>query len=1024
MSLQGLVAQRFAGKPLRQPRYSMRHVPHALPNLENSAIYYVDQREHFTDSMSEMVLLCNQVMKTKAMKTGKGAGKPLSLEYIADRCDVDDPIFGYMIRTSKKDSNHPSCDSHWQEGMMQGFVTCTTFTNWQKSFEWDSLHDSAFAYDDTDLAEQMVSERKYDKDGSLAQELQNTVRCGDPWNEGIVWPRIAEISLLGAMGCGKALLNLVIEKLECMPPSSKFNYDYIVLQATNNSIPFYESMGFIRVGCITENNKRQTESENRVSESEGGSPSPPRSRHHEKSPDSPSHNSEVVSSPVIKVFTEEHGETVLDYANKYKCDPWDILFLTEPLYPGITLKSPLKKGTQLFIPDTSLQNGDIAGGPGGSGGSVQWYYCKDNETPREISERFGADVKDLLTANRGRIEGLQMHSKLIEGTKIQVSGFDRHHDDFVPYCHWTFPDSEFEDGEPSYMMARKLNRKTGAAARERPVENSFACKVMPYDPMSIPAVLNARTVEAPIKHATPERKQDSKQVSKKRKRLPDQPLTPKKPRGAFFTFLNDEKDRLQKKDLKISMPDLTKISSQRWKNMSDEEKEQYIEQDKRERSEYHRQMQLYKLEMKEFKKKYSYSDATESNRDSSDTLSKKLKKLQYKNLFNKVVKLNSDGQLEAGDEFKYYYVLTYIPDLFWCHLAPMRQDGFFSQKSRSVGRPKWKLIHEGAGKELDISADVCEVVKARTMRGCADADKEEWDILDDQVELDFSNIVIPSETVVCGSQSPKSVTVADDNMSSSAMSVAESMKENDIPSTDMKPKQPRLIHGRTPRASKSRTVKHTPPKSVTTSKSTPNRSKLMNSFDIHIEELRKFKEQHGHCRVPKSYKQNISLSNWISNLNYSRSLSIKGLPATIKLSEDRLEKLSELGFEFTLMEVGSRGGGQVRKGKQSKTATDHPVEYPPPSKSSKMDATAASVSYSSTTDDPCSSEDTMVDKASVETATENQELDALSLPDMPADTKMDFMISPMLEKVVKGKQNSKTKKGGFIQMSIQKYFKM
>ena len=66
------------------------------------------------------------------------------------------------------------------------------------------MHDSAFAYDDEHLAEQMASgERKYDEDGSLAKALQATVRSGDPWEEGIVWPRIAEISLLGGLGCGK-----------------------------------------------------------------------------------------------------------------------------------------------------------------------------------------------------------------------------------------------------------------------------------------------------------------------------------------------------------------------------------------------------------------------------------------------------------------------------------------------------------------------------------------------------------------------------------------------------------------------------------------------------------------------------------------------------------------------------------------------------------------------------------------------------------------------------------------------------
>lgn len=605
-----------------------------------------------------------------------------------------------------------------------------------------------------------------------------------------------------------------------------------------------------------------------------------------------------------------------------------------------------------------------------------------------------------------------------------MSGFDQRHDDFVPYCHWTFPDSEFEDGEPSYMMARKLNRKTGAAAKERPVEDSFACKVMPYDPMSIPAVLNARTVEAPMKHATPERNQDLKQVLKKRKRHPDQPDTPKKPRGAFFTFLNDEKDRLQKKDLKLSMPDLTKISSQRWKSMPDEEKEPYIEQDKRERSDFQTKMQTYKLKMKDFYQKHPDWHAIGSKGDSSNTLNKKIKKLPYKNLFNKVVKLNSDGQHEAGDEFKYYYVLTYIPDLFWCHLAPMRQNGYFSQKSRSVGRPKWKLVHEGAGKELDISADVCEIVKARTMRGCADADKEEWDILDDEVEVDFSNIVIPSGKFQAGSPSPKSITVADDNMSDSAMSATGSMKENDVPSSNLKPKQPRIIQGRTPRARMSRTVKSSSPKSVTTSKSTPNKNKLMSSFDLHIKELRKFRDQYGHCRVPKPYKQNLSLSNWISNLNYSRSLSLKGLPATIKLSEDRLEKLSELGFEFTHMEVGIRGGGQVKRGKRQKNVSDYTLEYPRPFKKNKTDNTIASISESAVTDCQRSSGDTFVDKTSVVTAHENEDCDSQSVPEMHADVKMDFMISPMLEKVRNGKQNPRAKNGGFIQMSLQKYFKM
>lgn len=613
-------------------------------------------------------------------------------------------------------------------------------------------------------------------------------------------------------------------------------------------------------------------------------------------------------------------------------------------------------------------------------------------------------------------------------TKIQVSGFDRHHEDYVPYCHWTFPDSEFEDSEPSYMMARKLNRKTGATAKERPVENSFSCKVIPYDPMSIPAVLNARTVEAPIKHETPERKQISSSVSNKRKRHPEQPITPKKPRGAFFTFLNEEKQRLQKKELKVSMPDLTKISSQRWKSMSDKEKEPFIERDKLERLEFQKQMQTHKLKMEQFKIKHPDWFHTDDNNEPLEPLTKKLKKLQYKNLFNKVVKLNSDGQHEAGDEFKYYYVLTYIPDLFWCHLAPMRQDGYFSsQKSRSAGRPRWKLVHEGAGKELDISADVCEVVKARTMKGCADADREEWDILDDEIEVDLSKITIPPQTIVTGAPSPKTVTIADEN--DSAVSVEGSMKENDAPMVASKPKQPRIIPGRTLRACRSTKAKRSPPKLKSNSKSTPNKTKLMNSFDLHIDELRKFKEKHGHCFVPKPYKINRSLSNWITNLNYSYSLTLKGLPATIKLSQDRLDKLSELGFEFTLMDVGSRGGGQAKKTKKKKGKL--PVVYPPPRANEKEgmqktpEGTESSFGHTSNLVDTDSIHDIEAEKNNEALALDKHDIDSLSVPEMSADVDTDFMISPLPNTAIQGKKKTNSKKdGGFIQTSLQKYFRI
>ena len=383
----GMTAQRFAGKPLKQPKYAFRDVPKCQRDLSGSKLYEVSRRDDFNDSMAEMVLLCNEVMKrqadvqaARALEEGKTepvkrTAKPLSLEYIADRMDVDDPISGFFVRTgpsqppaagaaaagsmpsavamaaageaqvqaqaqqmqpaqgvstpiatsssssssSRRRNPSPRAvaasaaassasavssaisaagagsagavpgtgpttgnnattasattanSSKVKEGMLQGFITVTTFTNWQKSFRWDSLHESAFAYDDPRLAGAMSDgTRKYDRDGTLAEAMQSTVRCGDAWNEGIVWPRIAEISLLGALCCGKSLVQLAIERLEWTPPSAKRNYEYVVLQATTNSVPFYESLGFVRVGCITDNENFAPPEENATNSNASG----------------------------------------------------------------------------------------------------------------------------------------------------------------------------------------------------------------------------------------------------------------------------------------------------------------------------------------------------------------------------------------------------------------------------------------------------------------------------------------------------------------------------------------------------------------------------------------------------------------------------------------------------------------------------------------------------------------------------------------------------------------------------------
>ena len=568
----GMTAQRFAGKPLRQPKYAFRDVPKCRRDLAGSRLYEVSRRDDFNDSMAEMVLLCNEVMKrqadaqaARALEEGKTepvkrTAKPLSLEYIADRMDVDDPISGFFVRTgppqpqpsavaageaqaqaqtqaqqmqpaqgvstpaaasssssslssSRRRNPSPRAvtavtaassasavssaisvvgdgasssvgavsgaitttnnnNSKVKEGMLQGFITVTTFTNWQKSFRWDSLHESAFAYDDPRLAEAMSDgTRKYDRDGTLAEAMQSTVRCGDAWNEGIVWPRIAEISLLGALGCGKSLVQLAVERLERTPPSAKRNYEYVVLQATTNSVPFYESLGFVRVGCVTDNENFAPPPEDGAASNASGGESDGEEKkegdvHDEGSTVGPGRRGsrrrtngadnldskpsaapsdttnpaatgtapapvaaaegdipapEISSSPVETYTTTKDGEKVGEIAKNLGVDVWDVIFLNHFTFPSMAPSSKVMKGTELFVPskkakvdacsDALRNNAEL----GGASDATQWYYCADDETPKDIAEKFNVDCKDLVKRNRDRLQGLQPYSNLMEG---------------------------------------------------------------------------------------------------------------------------------------------------------------------------------------------------------------------------------------------------------------------------------------------------------------------------------------------------------------------------------------------------------------------------------------------------------------------------------------------------------------------------------------------------------------------------------------------------------------------------------
>ncbi|GMH51703.1 hypothetical protein TL16_g01066 [Triparma laevis f. inornata] len=213
--------------------------PCSLPHLscdrqlKNSQTDYCHDRSKWLTWVEDMVTVCNEAARRRTLVTTSGRAlrydKPLSDDYIKERLELDDPLFGFTVR------DKPSKE-------MQGFIVTTNFTVWRESFRFDTNIPQA-GITQADRKEHLCD------DGTFTDELSEVKRSGDKKGSGIVFNRVAEIGLLGGLGCGAALVEKAISHLE-----STKKYDYLVLQATKMAIPFYERCGFIRIGAVAKFN--------------------------------------------------------------------------------------------------------------------------------------------------------------------------------------------------------------------------------------------------------------------------------------------------------------------------------------------------------------------------------------------------------------------------------------------------------------------------------------------------------------------------------------------------------------------------------------------------------------------------------------------------------------------------------------------------------------------------------------------------------------------------------------------------
>lgn len=90
-------------EPLLLPPYDFEQVPMAQRDLQNSVVVKLSKREKWLSHLSSMLILCNEAAYRRTKKLPPGTvehgstAKPLGLEYMADRIDTDDPLWGYQV---------------------------------------------------------------------------------------------------------------------------------------------------------------------------------------------------------------------------------------------------------------------------------------------------------------------------------------------------------------------------------------------------------------------------------------------------------------------------------------------------------------------------------------------------------------------------------------------------------------------------------------------------------------------------------------------------------------------------------------------------------------------------------------------------------------------------------------------------------------------------------------------------------------------------------------------------------------
>ena len=102
------------------------------------------------------------------------------------------------------------------------------------------------------------------------------------------------------------------------------------------------------------------------------------------------------------------------------------------------------------------------------------------------------------------------------------------------------------------------------------------------------------------------------------------------------------------------------------------------------------------------------------------------------------------------------------------------------------------------------------------------------------------------------------------------------------------------------------------------------------AFEKHCFELEAFKEEFGHCIVPLKYPKNNSLANWCHSMRYSYSQIQKGMKPRCSLSQDKIDQLEKIGFQWQVVCEGTfeKRCFELEAFKEEFGHCNVPVKYP------------------------------------------------------------------------------------------------